>query len=82
MTTQNTTAEMLITAEEEAFNLPDAEESEREDFVRRDEYLEALEAIEQREELIEALSHVVVSEAVRRECEEEMRQAERRGWKF
>ena len=76
---QNTTAELLITAEEEAFNLPDDKEPEGEDPTPCDAHLEA---IEQREELIEALSHVVVSEAVRRECVEEMRLAERRGWKW
>lgn len=60
-----------------SMTLPSDQEPERADLTPR---AEQLEAIEQREELIEALSHVVVSDAVRKECEQEMAEAARRGW--
>jgi hypothetical protein len=76
---KNTTAELVLEAELEAFNLPDNREPERSNLTP---LADQLEAIEQREELIEALSHVVVSEAVRRECQAEMAEGARTGWRI
>lgn len=75
---QNTTVEMIFIAEDEAFIMPDHKEPELlDDLTPCNAHLEA---IEQREELIEALSHVVVSDAVRKECEADLAAAARRGW--
>ena len=41
-----------------------------------------LNEVEEECELAEALTHVVVSEAVRKECERTMLEAERRGWRL
>ena len=58
--------------------LSDEREPMRADLTTFESHLEE---IEQREELANALKHVVVSDAIRRECEEEMRRGEQRGWK-
>lgn len=76
---KNTTSSLLAWAGQgmRAMDLPTDHEPARADLTPRDAWLEE---IEQREELTEALSHVVVSDAVRQECEADMCEAQKRGW--
>lgn len=70
--------ELVVIAEEEAFDMPDDNEGRFEELKGSP----WLREVEEREELLDALAHtVVVSPEVRRECEKEMREAERRGWR-
>lgn len=65
--------EIILEAELEALNLPDAEPTPQS---------AQLEEVEQREYLLAMLPQIPVSEAVRLECEKEMREAEKRGWRI
>jgi hypothetical protein len=75
----NTTAELVVIAEETAFNTPDQERfAELQSELQDSPWLNE---VEEREELIEALSHITVSDAVRKACEQDMRDGQRNNWR-
>lgn len=77
--TKNTAEELVIFAEEEAFNLPDERFEELQEELKDSPWLSE---VEEREELIDALAHITVSPEVRAICEAEMELGRKSGWRL